>query len=207
MSPSGSLLESAKQIARAICVALNRFRGLNSGASAVIFVPKSWALFELVDEGEEHFNLHDFVKAFGVRNGQSTQFLREKTVVPNPSCRVEWWLSLALYAKAMRTPWRLDCMDEDSAFVGIGYSMDAHALNKQHILLGCSHIYSAQGEGLQFRLGRIEHPIIRGRNPYMSLDDARRTGETIRQLFFDARMRLTTPIVLSSTFLYMPMVK
>jgi hypothetical protein len=196
VSPSGSLLESAKQIARAICVALNRFRGLNSGATAVIFVPKSWALFELVDEGGEHFNLHDFVKAFAARNGQSTQFLREKTVVPNPSCRVKWWLSLALYAKAMRTPWRLDCMDEDSAFVGIGYSMDAHALNKQHILLGCSHIYSARGEGLQFRLGRIEHPIIRGRNPYMSLDDARRTGETIRQLFFDARMRLPKRVVI-----------
>lgn len=196
VTPSGSLLESSKQIARAICAALNRIRGLTPGATAVIFVPKSWSSFELVDEGEEHFNLHDSIKAFAARNGQSTQFLREKTVVPNASCRVKWWLSLALYAKAMRTPWRLDCLDEDSAFVGIGYSLDPHALDKRHILLGCSHIYSARGEGLQFRLGRIEHPIIRGRNPYMSLDDARRTGETIRQLFFDARMRLPKRVVI-----------
>jgi hypothetical protein len=196
VSPSGSALESAKQIARTICTALDRIRGLNPRAIAVIFVPKAWSPFEVVDENGEHFNLHDFVKAFAARNGQSTQFLREKTVVPTASCRVKWWLSLALYAKAMRTPWRLDCMDEDSAFVGIGYSVDGHALNNQHILLGCSHIYSARGEGLQFRLGRIEHPIIRGRNPYMSLDDARRTGETIRQLFFDARMRLPKRVVI-----------
>jgi hypothetical protein len=96
----------------------------------------------------------------------------------------------------MRTPWRLDCLDEDSAFVGIGYSLEGPALHKRHVLLGCSHIYSARGEGLQFRLGRIEHPIIRGRNPFMSLDDARRTGETIRQLFFDARMRLPKRVVI-----------
>jgi len=87
-------------------------------------------------------------------------------------------------------------LDDDSAFVGIGYSYDAHAPKTSQILLGCSHVYSARGEGLQFRLGRIENPIIRGRNPYMSLDDARRTGETIRQLFYDARMRLPRRVVI-----------
>ena len=138
----------------------------------------------------------DFVKAYAARNGQSTQLLRERTVVPKPTARVKWWLSLALYAKTMRTPWRLECLDEDSAFVGIGYSYDARAPRTSQILLGCSHIYSARGEGLQFRLGRIENPIIRGRNPFMSLDDARRTGETIRQLFYDARMRLPKRVVI-----------
>jgi hypothetical protein len=196
VSPSGTALEGAKHIARTVCVALDRIRGLNPGAIVVVFVPKSWSPFEVVDEAGEHFNLHDFVKAYAARNGQSTQLLREKTVVPTASCRVKWWLSLAFYAKAMRTPWRLDCIDEDSAFVGIGYSLDGPALHKQHVLLGCSHIYSARGEGLQFRLGRIEHPIIRGRNPFMSIDDSRRTGETIRQLFFDARMRLPRRVVI-----------
>ena len=196
VSPSGTALEGAKQIARTICVALDRIRGLNPGAIVVVFIPKAWSPYELVDEGDEHFNLHDFVKAYAARNGQSTQLLREKTVLPTASCRVKWWLSLAFYAKAMRTPWRLDCLDEDSAFVGIGYSLEGPALRKRHVLLGCSHIYSARGEGLQFRLGRIEHPVIRGRNPFMSLDDARRTGETIRQLFFDARMRLPKRVVI-----------
>lgn len=196
VNPSGTPLQCAKQIARGICAGLDRIRSLNPAAISLIFVPTAWAPYELIDEGEEHFNLHDYVKAYAARNGQSTQFLRERTVVPNLSCRVKWWISLALYAKAMRTPWRLDCLDEDSAFVGIGYSIDGHAPRRNQILLGCSHIYSARGEGLQFRLGRIEHPVIRGRNPYMSLDDARRTGETIRQLFFDARMRLPKRVVI-----------
>ncbi len=193
---SGSPLQCAKQIARAICASLDRIRSLNPSAISFVFVPSAWAPYEVVEEAGEHFNLHDYVKAYAARNGQSTQFLRETKVVPNPSCRLKWWLSLALYAKAMRTPWRLDCLDDDSAFVGIGYSIDSQASTGNQILLGCSHIYSARGEGLQFRLGRIEHPIIRGRNPYMSLDDARRTGETIRQLFFDARMRLPKRVVI-----------
>jgi hypothetical protein len=196
VNPSGSALQCAKQIARGICSALDRIRSLSPSAISVIFVPTEWAPYELVNENNEHFDLHDYVKAYAARNGQSTQFLRERTVVPNLSCRVKWWISLALYAKTMRTPWRLDCLDDESAFVGIGYSIDSQAATGSQILLGCSHIYSARGEGLQFRLGRIEHPIIRGRNPYMSLDDARRTGETIRQLFFDARMRLPKRVVI-----------
>jgi hypothetical protein len=193
---SGDVLEVAKRIARAICVCLDRLRALKPGAIVVVYVPTEWAPFEIVNSADEHFNLHDFVKAYAARNGQSTQLLRERTVIPKPAARVKWWLSLALYAKTMRTPWRLECLDEDSAFVGIGYSYDAHAPRTSQILLGCSHIYSARGEGLQFRLGRIENPIIRGRNPYMSLDDARRTGETIRQLFYDARMRLPQRVVI-----------
>jgi hypothetical protein len=79
--------------------------------------------------------------------------------------------------------------------VGIGYGIDSGASRGNHVLLGCSHLNNARGEGLQFRLGRIEAPIIRGKNPFMSVDDARRTGETIRQLFFDAKMRLPTRVV------------
>lgn len=195
-SVSGSPLQRAKQIARSICASLDKIRSLNPSATSFVFVPIAWAPYEVVEEAGEHFNLHDYVKAYAARNGQSTQFLRQSKVVPTPSCRLKWWLSLALYAKAMRTPWRLDCLDDDSAFVGIGYSIDSQASTGNQILLGCSHIYSARGEGLQFRLGRIEHPIISGRNPYMSLDDARRTGETIRQLFFDARMRLPKRVVI-----------
>ena len=129
------------------------------------------------------------------RHGQSTQFIRQKTTLTPQAARVRWWLSLALYAKALRTPWRLDCLDDETAFVGIGYSLDADAATGSHVLLGCSHLYNSRGEGLQFRLGRIESPIIRGRNPFMSIDDARRTGETIRQLFFDAKMCLPARVV------------
>lgn len=192
---SGDALSAAKQLAQRICRALDVIRSLRPGSVVAIFVPTRWSAHEVIDTEAEQFNLHHFLKAYAARQGQSTQFIRERTTVNPQPCRVRWWLSLALYAKALRTPWRLDCLDDETAFVGIGYSIDTGATRGNHILLGCSHLYSARGEGLQFRLGRIENPIIRGKNPFMSEDDARRTGETIRQLFFDAKMRLPKRVV------------
>lgn len=191
----GESLSAAKQLAQRICRALDVIRTLRPGSVVAVFVPTRWAVHEVIETESEQFNLHHFLKAYAARQGQSTQFIRERTIVNPQPCRVRWWLSLALYAKALRTPWRLDCLDDETAFVGIGYSIDAVATRGNHVLLGCSHIYSARGEGLQFRLGRIENPVIRGRNPFMSEDDARRTGETIRQLFYDAKMRLPTRVV------------
>ena len=96
----------------------------------------------------------------------------------------------------MRTPWVLDNLSEDTAFVGLGFSIDSTATPHQHVILGCSHIYSARGEGLQYRLSKVENPIMRGRNPFMSKDDARRVGETIRELFYEARTKLPSRVVL-----------
>jgi argonaute-like protein implicated in RNA metabolism and viral defense len=90
----------------------------------------------------------------------------------------------------------LDGLAKETAFVGLGFSIDRSAEHGQHVVLGCSHIYSSRGEGLQYRLTKVENPIIRRGNPFMSRDDARRTGETIRQLFFDARLRLPDRVVL-----------
>jgi hypothetical protein len=110
--------------------------------------------------------------------------------------RIRWWLSLALYVKSMRTPWVLSSLDDDSAFVGLGISLDRKAEKGRQVVLGCSHLYSAQGQGLQFRLSRIENPIFRNRNTFMSYDDARRVGETIRQLFWESRLRLPSRVVI-----------
>lgn len=189
------VLYSAKQLAQRICNALDILRLLKPGAVVTIFVPIRWSLFEKIKTETEQFNLHDYIKAYAARHGQSTQFIREETLASTQPCRVKWWLSLAFYVKALRTPWRLDCLDEETAFVGIGYSIDSMADLGNHILMGCSHLYSARGEGLQFRLGRIENPIVRRGKPFMSEDDARRTGETIRQLFFDSKMRLPKRVV------------
>jgi hypothetical protein len=162
----------------------------------LVFFPWRWdGLREYRDENER-FDVHDFVKAYAVQRGVATQFLTEDTLSDAQQCRVWWWLSLALYVKGMRTPWVLDRLDEDTAFVGLGFSIDRNAEKGAHVVLGCSHIYSSRGEGLQYRLSKIEDPIIRGRNPFMSKEDARRTGETIRQLFFDARGKLPRRVVL-----------
>jgi hypothetical protein len=189
-------LAGGKELAERLCSALDTVRASRPAAVCLIFVPKAWAPYEKGETEGESFDLHDLVKAYAARRGQSTQFLREKTLNTSQACRIRWWLSLAAYAKGMRTPWRIDALDDDTAFVGIGYSIDHSTQHSGHILLGCSHLYSARGEGLQFRLGRIENPIYRNKKPFMSFDDARRTGETIRQLFFDSKLKLPSRVVI-----------
>ncbi|EEA03721.1 conserved hypothetical protein [Burkholderia sp. H160] len=193
---STDALTGAKQLAHRVCQALDHLRRARPSDTAIVFVPRRWEPYKVVDTQHERFNFHDYIKAYAARHSQSTQFVREETIQSQYVCRVRWWLSLALYVKAMRTPWRLDALDENTAFVGIGYSLDAEAGRGNHVLLGCSHLYSARGEGLQFRLGRIENPVVRGRNPFMSEDDARRTGDTIRQLFYDSKMHIPTRVVI-----------
>lgn len=162
----------------------------------LVFYPTRWSGFRGYRTEAERFDVHDFVKAFCVQRGIATQFLNEDTFVDSYQCRVWWWLSLALYVKAMRTPWVLNSLTDNTAFVGLGFSIDHSAERGKHVVLGCSHIYSGRGEGLQYRLSKIEDPIIHGKNAFMSKEDARRTGETIRQLFFDARLKLPERVVL-----------
>ena len=162
----------------------------------LIFIPKRWQPFRGYRTETENFDLHNFVKASCVQRGIATQFLEEHTLSNRQKCRVWWWLSLAMYVKSMRTPWLLEDLADRAAFVGLGFSIDANAQRGNHILLGCSHIYSKRGEGLRYRLSKIENPIIRRGNPFMSRDDARQVGETIRQLFFDTHMKLPDRVVL-----------
>ncbi len=161
----------------------------------LVFIPARWRLWRGYSTATERFDLHDFVKAYCVQRGIATQFLEEDTFDSQQPCRVWWWLSVAIYAKAMRTPWVLKSLDSDTAFVGLGYAVERAVPGQQNIILGCSHLYNAQGEGLQFRLTKVEDPIMRGRNPHMSYDDARRTAETIRQLFYESRMCLPKRVV------------
>ena len=190
--PQGASLE----IARLINQGVGRLQSAYAPHVVLIFYPSRWGSFRGYRNEAERFDVHDFVKAFCVQRGTATQFLDEETLADGYQCRVWWWLSLALYVKGMRTPWVLDSLAQDTAFVGLGFSIDPCADRGQHVVLGCSHIYSSRGEGLQYRLSKLENPIIRHGNPFMSKDDARRTGETIRQLFFDARFKLPDRVVL-----------
>ncbi len=161
----------------------------------LVFIPDRWADWRGYHDDQERFDLHDFVKAYCVQKGIATQFLEQDTLTSGQQCRVWWWLSVAIYAKAMRTPWVLEALDPDTAFVGLGFTIDRFAPKGQHVVLGCSHLYNAQGEGLQFRLSKIENPIIFRRNPHMSYDDARQIAEMIRQLFFESRFRLPPRVI------------
>ncbi len=190
--PRRGAVETAVQINNAI-------QALQSGYAphvVIVFFPDRWNNLRGYKEENERFDVHDFVKAFCVQRGVATQFLNQSTMSDGQQCRVWWWLSLAIYVKSMRTPWVLDNLNDNAAFVGLGFSVDRTAARGQQVILGCSHIYSARGEGLQYRLTKVEDPIMRGRNPFMSKDDARRVGETIRELFYHVRMKLPDRVVL-----------
>ena len=190
--PHTSALELAGQINRGVEMLQSSY----APHVVLILYPSRWRDYRGYRTEAERFDVHDFVKAFCVQRGIASQFLDEDTFADEYQCRVWWWLSLALYVKAMRTPWVLNSLAEDTAFVGLGFSIDPVAEEGRHVVLGCSHIYSGKGEGLQYRLTKIEDPIFYGKNPFMSKDDARRTGEIIRQLFFDARFKLPDRVVL-----------
>lgn len=166
----------------------------------LVLTPERWAKWRRFESPGEVFDVHNFVKAFAVQRGIATQFLTQEKMGTTDKCRFWWWFSVALYAKAMRTPWVLEGLDANTAYVGLGYAIDSKAKSGRHIVLGCSHLYNAQGQGLQFRLSRIENPTIRGGNPYLSFDDARRMGETIRSLYWESHQRFPDRIVIHKLF-------
>lgn len=195
--PSGEDARTGSlSVAQQITKAIDTLHSSYAPHVVVIFFPERWEKLRGYKDENERFDVHDFVKAYAVQRGIATQFLTESTLSDNQQCRVWWWLSLALYVKGMRTPWVLDGLDDDTAYVGLGFSMDHNAAKGAQVVLGCSHIYSTRGEGMQYRLSKVENPIIRQGNPFMSKDDARRTGETIRQLFFESRTKLPRRVVL-----------
>lgn len=196
--PPGSenSLKTCLEAANHVIQSIDSLLAVNKPNVVLIFVPERWAQFRVYRDEQERFDLHDFIKAYCIQKGIASQFLEEHTITSNQQCRVWWWLALACYAKSMRTPWALKSLDPETAFVGLGFSVDRYAGHEQQIVLGCSHLYNSQGQGLQFRLSKIENPIMRNRNPHMSYDDARKVAESIRQLFFESQSRLPSRVVI-----------
>ena len=132
-----------------------------------------------------------------------SQLLRDAKIKPPYTARMSWWLSLAIFTKAMRTPWTLDRLSKEVAFVGIGYSYSPEDRDDR-VVLGCSHVFDANGLGLRFRLSNLDAPIwvadasSRGRrSPHMSRDDAARLGNRTRQLFYEIHQALPTRVLVA----------
>jgi len=197
-SPEGGKERGARFAASAVVQAIEELRGANRVNVILIITPKRWVNWRSYETEDERFDLHDFVKAYCARKGIATQFIDEETLSDPQTCRIRWWLSLALYAKSFRTPFVLKAVADDTAFVGFGTSIDRYGPEGRKVVLGCSHIFNAQGQGLQYRLSKIENPTFdrRRRNAFLSRDDARRVGESIKQLFFEARSALPRRVVI-----------
>lgn len=189
-------------LARSVTGAISSLAASGSPNVIVVFIPERWRHLER--DAATGFDLHDYVKAYCVQRGIPTQFIREATLRKPSQCEVLWWLALSLYVKSMRTPWVLQDLAPDTAFAGIGYSVDRSRRPGDHIILGCSHLFGSNGQSLNYRLSKIEQLTWRNHNPHMSGDDARRTGENIRQMYYESSMRVPRRVVIHKHTPFLP---
>jgi len=193
---SGSVFRDAAGLGRALAHTIEALVARTHVDVVVIVIPDRWEPCCRFETDDETFDLHDFLKAFCVQRGIGTQLLREQTLRKEHQCEVRWWLSLALYAKAMRTPWAMEALDPSTSFVGLGFSVRGHRRGEGHVVLGCSHIFNCRGLGLRYRLAPLGETIMRGRNPFMSREDARRMGELTRQVFLEQNREMPSRVVI-----------
>lgn len=185
------------KLAQDICQKIADLYSNHTGIVITIFIPKQWEVLRSFRSNGEEFDLHDYIKAFSAQRNITTQIIEESTLNDTYSyCQIIWWLSLAFYVKAMRTPWTLANMSPDTAFAGIGYGIKKNPSGKSEIVLGCSHIYNAKGEGLKYKLSKVENPVFdRKKNPYLTYDEAFKLGVSIRELFMKSMNELPKRVV------------
>lgn len=162
----------------------------------LIYIPKEYEVFTSYSNGAVSYDLHDYIKAYAAQKQVATQFVREKTIESDLHCQIMWALSLALYVKSGRIPWTITGIQPDTAFAGIGYSV-MNGSAGSNIVVGCSHIYSSDGQGLKYKLSKVQDfTLDRKKNPYLSEEEAYRIGLNIKELFYKSFSELPKRVVI-----------
>mgnify|MGYP001240476736 CR=1 FL=1 len=195
VTQSNDVYYAAAQLGKSLCQSLDRLSA-SSVDVAIIYIPKEYEpLTGYVDENEK-FDLHDYVKAYAAQKNIATQFVREKTLESDLNCQIMWALSLAIYVKSSRIPWVVSGINKDTAFAGIGYSIN-RTESSSNVVVGCSHIYSADGQGMKYKLSKIDDCTFdRKKNPYLSEDEAYRLGLNIKELFYKSFSEMPKRVVI-----------
>lgn len=195
----------AQRLASNICEFSQKISENYPNFTVIVFIPKGWESLKEAITDFDSFNLHNYVKAYGAQSRITTQFIEEKTLSTLMDCEKRWWLSLALFVKAQRVPWTLVNLNQDSAYAGIGFSVDARKPKGQQLVLGCSHLYNSHGQGLKYRLRQIENPLwIDRRNPYLSEVEAYKFGLSILDLFHESMERFPKRVVIHKRTIFQP---
>lgn len=162
----------------------------------LIYIPKKYELFTGYSEADEKYDLHDFIKAYAAQRNIATQFIREKTIESDMYCQIMWAVSLAIYVKSGRVPWTISDVQKDTAFAGIGYSVN-ESMHGESIVVGCSHVYSSDGQGMKYKLSKIDEVTFdRKKNPFLSENEAFRLGLNIKELFYKSFTELPKRVVI-----------
>lgn len=197
--------ETAQQIKQLICDSIVKISSTTRRKIIVIYIPQRWEPYTSYQLDGESFDLHDYVKAFCAEKGIMSQLIREKTINDTiQKCQIHWWLSLSFFVKSFRTPWILANTNNTTAFAGLGYSVENKKDINGHIVLGCSHIYSSNGEGLKYKLAKISNDKIQWRHkkPHLCYDDAYEFGKSIVNLFYESMNELPKRVVIHKRTFY-----
>lgn len=186
---------SAKEFGRSIIYQLEKLSSQQTDV-VLIYIPKEFDWLTSFSDDYEDYDLHNFVKAYAVQKNIATQFVREKTLESDLRCQIMWALSLAIYVKSCRIPWVISGLREDTAFAGIGYSINKSATGTE-IIVGCSHIYSADGQGLKYKLSKLNEVLLdRRKNPFLTENEAYKLGLNIKELFYKSFTELPKRVVI-----------
>lgn len=192
---SYNIYDAAVDFGKSLCKSLDRLSA-SSVDVALIYIPKEYEPLTGYVDDNENFDLHDYVKAYAAQRNIATQFVREKTLESDMNCQIMWALSLAIYVKSSRIPWVVSGINNETAFAGIGYSLNRTGSNS-NVVVGCSHIYSADGQGMKYKLSKIDDCTFdHKKNPYLSEDEAYRLGLNIKELFYKSFSEMPKRVVI-----------
>lgn len=148
----------------------------------VIALPAAWRQWKASADGAS--DLHDQLKAFAAPLGLPTQIVWEDRAISfKHPCSLSWRLSMALYAKAGGTPWRLHRTDDaDVAYVGLSYAIRGGTADG--FVTCCSQVFDADGGGMDF----VAYDVGQGvdlDNPHLTRDQMRAVMSRSVRLYQD----------------------
>lgn len=185
-TPTGNSLYDSKKLYELLTKEIDKIQELKPDSIVMIYVPDKFDSAKNYSSKDEIFNLHNQIKAYCVMKNIATQFINEKSLKDDPAA-VFWTLSLALFVKSGKIPWSInEVTNSKTAFVGLGYSIDKTNSEKP-IVLGCSHIFSGDGQALKYKLTKVKNPQFDAfdrnkENPYLDESEAYGLGCRINDI-------------------------
>lgn len=155
----------------------------------VVYIPDYWKHFREKKDDSVYFDLHDSIKIYGAKKHVAIQFINDKTFKYTDRSKIKWWLSVALFAKSGANPW-ISAGEDSTVYVGLSHSINK--FRQQTMTIGMSQVFDPKGRGTRFLVSPVNRPIMIGKNPFMSKEDARRLMLTLKENYF--RMDSTAEI-------------